>query len=124
MILAIAGLLGSKYNQNTCTTRQILVSTLVIAWGVRLSAFLFYRILLFKKDRRFDGTRENPCRFLGFWIVQMAWVFIVSLPVLVLNAISNTCHVDVGYIEAIGVTAAGLGLILETWADHTKLIFK
>ena len=37
-------------------------------------------------DTRFDAIRGNCCYFLGFWVWQMAWVFVVSLTVLFINA--------------------------------------
>ena len=57
----------------------------VILWGLRLSGYLFYRILMIGEDKRFDGMRENCLKFLGFWVFQMMWVWIVSLPVTFVN---------------------------------------
>lgn len=124
VLLALVAVITSKVIDDSSSPRQLTVSIIVILWGIRLSAFLFYRIMLFSTDRRFDGTRENPWRFLVFWILQMTWVFIVSLPYLVLNITSRHCHQDVGYIDYIGFLMAGMGLLLEVWADHTKLRFK
>jgi steroid 5-alpha reductase family enzyme len=50
------------------------INALVLIWGIRLSGYLFYRIIKIDEDKRFDGTRENPLKFLGFWIFQMIWV--------------------------------------------------
>ena len=59
---------------------QIAVNVLVIAWGTRLSLFLFYRIVMIGEDNRFDTMRDDPIKFLGFWIFQILWVYIISLP--------------------------------------------
>eukprot|EP01031_Cornospumella_fuschlensis_P029676 gene29676-35821_t len=60
VLLAILGLALSDANDDTLTSRQVVVSFLVILWGTRLSIFLFYRIMKFNTDRRFDGMREHP----------------------------------------------------------------
>jgi steroid 5-alpha reductase family enzyme len=70
--------------------RQQAATWLVILWGLRLSAFLFYRILKIGDDNRFDGLRDRPCQFLGFWIFQMIWVWVVSLPVTYVNSDDNS----------------------------------
>jgi hypothetical protein len=55
-------------------------------WGLRLSGFLLFRILKTGKDDRFDDKRDDFFKFLAFWIFQMAWVWVVSLPVTILNS--------------------------------------
>lgn len=69
----------------TYNTRQSLLTFAVVLWGLRLSGYLFYRILKIGEDKRFDETRNNCLKFLGFWIYQMMWVWCVSLPVTYVN---------------------------------------
>ena len=75
---------------------------MAIVWGIRLTGFLFFRILKWGKDNRFDEMRAHffrfvifnfylflsliVGRFLGFWIFQILWVYIVSLPVTLVNS--------------------------------------
>jgi steroid 5-alpha reductase family enzyme len=76
----------------------------------------------FQTDRRFDGMRENPLAFLVFWILQMLWVWVVSLPVIYVNA--TTSDASLGWVDYLAFSLAGFALILEIISDHTKLNFK
>ena len=64
---------------------QILATALVFVWGMRLSAFLFFRVMKIGEDARFDERRDQCCRFSVFWILQGTWVMLISLPVLFVN---------------------------------------
>jgi steroid 5-alpha reductase family enzyme len=57
-----------------------IVTLLVTVWGVRLGGFLLYRVILRGKDARFDEMRSKFWSFLGFWIFQIVWVWVVHLP--------------------------------------------
>jgi len=98
--------------------RQIVVLALVTLWGVRLGGFLLYRVLLRGKDDRFDEMRAHFFQFLGFWIAQIIWVWVVSLPVTFLM----TARVDqpLGALDYVGWTLFGIGFIFESLADFSK----
>lgn len=102
--------------------RQIAVTVIVSIWAIRLSAFLFYRVLVFKSDSRFDGTRENPIKFFIFWLLQMIWVWVVSLPVIYLNA--SNCTTSLQTTDFVGIVLASIGFLIETSADISKLLHK
>jgi steroid 5-alpha reductase family enzyme len=102
--------------------RQIALTCLVTIWAIRLSSFLFYRVVIFEKDSRFDGTRENFFAFLNFWIFQMIWVFIVTIPLMFVDTHKRNGSLNGG--DYLGFTLASIGLICETWADQSKLFFK
>eukprot|EP00050_Salpingoeca_kvevrii_P012222 m.21038 g.21038 ORF g.21038 m.21038 type:complete len:295 (+) comp3890_c0_seq1:69-953(+) len=106
----------------TYHTRQIILTAAVCLWGLRLSGFLLYRILKIGKDDRFDGTRENPIRFLIFWILQAAWVWIVSLPVTVVN--SMDLDPDLEWRDYLGIVLFAIGFLTEAVADQQKFNFK
>ena len=40
-------------------------------WALRLGSFLVIRIHRAGADSRFDGVRDNPPRFLLFWLIQV-----------------------------------------------------
>lgn len=106
------------------SSRQILSTFVVTLWGLRLSIFLLYRVIIFEKDDRFDGTREDLCKFFGFWFFQMLWVWIVSLPITYCNSAGSDIERQFHATDAIGLILAILGLVLESWADQSKLSFK
>lgn len=105
--------------------QQIALTTLVIVWGIRLSAFLFYRIMLTEEDHRFDGIRDNPCKFLVFWVIQMLWVWVVSLPLTFINSTqSNREDGALVASDIAGIVLAIGGFVIEAIADQTKFSFK
>ena len=62
--------LQSLLNGGTFFPRQIIQSSLVSVWAVRLGLFLFIRVLRETKDGRFDKVRSNPRIFIIFWLAQ------------------------------------------------------
>jgi len=102
--------------------RQTMVTLAVTAWGARLSGYLLYRILKIGKDDRFDGTREDFCKFLAFWVYQMFWVWTVSLPVTFLNTTAANPGLDARDVAGAAMFVAGL--LVEAVADQQKFSFK
>lgn len=96
----------------------------MILWGVRLSSFLLYRVIIFEKDNRFDEIRENFLKFLYFWIFQMFWVWVVSLPITHLNSIDDVYRANLNGADIAGIIMASMGLLIEASADQTKLSSK
>ena len=103
--------------------QQYAMTILVTLWGIRLSCFLFYRIMIIAEDHRFDEMRDDPFKFIYFWIFQMMWVWIVSLPLTFINSVQFE-HKDLNYVDIIGISFAALGLVIESLADNSKFVFK
>lgn len=108
--------------------RQILTSLLLTAWALRLSAFLFFRILKTGSDTRFDDKRDRFLPFLGFWVAQMLWVWIVSLPVTILNspAVSSS-YPQPAFgtgLDIAGLVLWTVGFGVESVSDVQKYRFK
>jgi len=108
----------------TLTPRQIAATTLVCIWGLRLSGYLLYRIIVIGEDRRFDGKRENCLRFAGFWTFQALWVFTVSLSVIFINSPVLPLNTEFNVVDIVGVVVFALGFILESVADMQKFNFR
>lgn len=102
--------------------RQILMTTLVCVWTLRLGSFLVMRVIRTGGDSRFDELKHKPLSFLIAWIAQFCWVWIVSLPLLLLN--SSASNPGLKWMDVLGVTAWVIGFLVETTADFQKLAFK
>jgi steroid 5-alpha reductase family enzyme len=98
-----------------------------MVWGLRLSAFLLFRIIKTGKDDRFDDKRDKFFPFLGFWIFQMLWVWIVSLPVTVLNSPNVTQYPQPAFgtgRDIAGVILFAIGFTMESVSDVQKYLFR
>ena len=107
--------------------RQIIVSIFIMLWGARLSGFLLFRILKTGKDDRFDDKRDKFWSFLGFWVFQMLWVWIVSLPVTIVNSPNILKYPQPTFGKAtdiIGVIIFVLAFFLEAISDIQKYRFR
>jgi len=104
------------YKQESWSPAQLVLAAMVCLWGIRLAGYLFYRILLIKRDARFDGIREHFWKFFRFWLFQGIAVWLIMLPVTVWFQMPGPWS---GLMYAgSGVWLAGL--ILETVADAQK----
>lgn len=101
--------------------RQTVILAMVSVWGCRLGAYLLYRVIKRGKDERFDELRQSCVKFFAFWVYQMFWVFIVSLPVLFVHAAS--VDVPIGIMDYIGWALWTIGFVVEVWADTSKDLF-
>ncbi len=101
---------------------QLIIAIAISIWAIRLGTYLFIRILDMKKDKRFDGIRENFIKFAGFWILQAITVWIVMLPsIIVLGSKENP---PMNAITILGLFIYLIGLSVETIADWQKFNFK
>ncbi len=101
---------------------QILVVTLITLWGIRLAGYLFIRILKTKKDKRFDGIRENFGKFAQFWLLQAIAVWVISLPSTYLLSLKTTSSFNLSMLT--GLLIWLMGIVIETTADWQKFQFK
>jgi steroid 5-alpha reductase family enzyme len=118
VIVAWYALFSAQYT----TDPKWIIVAIITLWGVRLAGYLFMRILAIKKDRRFDGIREDPLRFGMFWLFQGISVWVIMLPALAL--IGLTQNKEIFPLSWIGAFIAVLGLLIETIADQQKFNFK
>ncbi|KZF26105.1 DUF1295-domain-containing protein [Xylona heveae TC161] len=123
VVLAVVTLAFSGHHH----ARQIVTSLFLIAWAVRLSGFLLFRIIKTGKDDRFDDKRGKFWSFLGFWVFQMLWVWTVSLPVTVLNSPNVTRYPQPKFgtgRDIAGIILYALGFGFESISDIQKYRFK
>ncbi|KAI0337265.1 DUF1295-domain-containing protein [Trametopsis cervina] len=116
---------------NTYHTRNIVASVFVMVWATRLAGFLLFRVLKTGSDTRFDDIRSHFFKFMGFWIGQIVWVWVVSLPLIILNspAVSDLGSGGVNPKfgtgrDIVGIIFWVLGWAIETIADAQKFRYK
>lgn len=101
---------------------QLALVVLITFWGIRLSTYLFARIIKTKRDKRFDGIRENVLKFFGFWVLQAFSIVIISLPFI--YALTLAVPYSLSVLCMAGLVISGLGLMIETISDYQKFVFK
>lgn len=101
---------------------QLLNLAMVVLWGIRLSWFLYYRILKMKSDHRFDGIRENPWTFARFWLLQAISIWIILWPTIWILDYKKV--MVTGPTTWIGVGMWLTGWLMEIFADIQKSAFR
>ncbi|KAI0822965.1 DUF1295-domain-containing protein [Trametes gibbosa] len=119
IILSILTLsLGQEFS-----ARNIITSLFTMLWAARLGGFLLFRVLKTGRDERFDEIRTTFFKFLGFWIGQIIWVWLVSIPITVLNSPAVTASGQPRFGTAsdiFGIIFWAAGLLIETVSDIQK----
>lgn len=93
----------------------------VLIWGLRLGAYLMYRIHKIGKDGRFDHIRVNFISFLFFWMMQGLTCCIVMIPIILSYQIVAK---EINVLFLIGIGVSIIGFLIEVIADHQKFKFK
>jgi len=116
---------------NTFYARNIVASVLIMVWATRLAGFLLFRVLKMGSDNRFDDIRSHFFKFLGFWIGQIVWVWVVSTPVTILNSPSVSdpslggSNPRFGTSRDIaGIVIWSIGFSVESNGDFSKWLYK
>ncbi len=98
---------------------KLILALMIFLWALRLGIFLFIRIKKIKKDRRFNGIRENFLRFFAFWFLQGITVWIILIPSLIFLGSETKISIPLW----IGFGIWFIGLLIETFSDLQKYKF-
>lgn len=108
---------GYSRNQPRLTSMTCLF---VISRGWLL-LFLAWRAHSRKGDARFDGVKDNFALFGVYWTVQGFWVGLISLPLLVVQALGSTKALTAW--DQLMLLGFGAGIVMEVVADVQKTIW-
>ncbi len=96
-----------------------------------MALFLLIRVIKSGgKDTRFDDKRKKPAAMAGFYIFQIVWVWLVSLPVTLLNSPAASVanygggNPTFGARDIAGIVMWSIGFICETIADFHKFSWR
>jgi len=106
--------------QGTYYLRQIVVSSMVTLWGLRLGSFLAYRSF-YSKDWRLEEVMKSSSSIFSFYLFQAILIWTTCLPVILLN--SSTDNPAIGLNDMLGYAVWGAGFLMETVADWQKYQF-
>lgn len=107
--------------------KQLLISILVMIWGLRLSVFIWVRNRKTGEDKRYRQMRLNwktriyTKAFFRVFMLQAMLMLIISLPIVLVN-ISG--YKNLTGLDAIASIVFLCGLFIETISDHQKFRFK
>lgn len=102
---------------------KFVLLALVVVWALRLGGYLFSRIKSIGVDHRFDEMRPVWYRYIGFWILQGASVWIIATPFVVALS-SETNFEKLLPVHLVGLLVWFVGLLLESIADFQKSRFR
>ena len=99
---------------------NIILSSLIIIWTLRLGSFLFLRIKKAGEDKRFREIKKSFSWFFMAFTVSGMWVSICAL--CALTGISN--GIELTGVTYIGILLFVIGFTLEIIADTQKTNFR
>jgi steroid 5-alpha reductase family enzyme len=121
----------SSFSSQYSTTPLLQYATIlfVISRGWLL-AFLAWRAHHRKGDKRFDNVKNHPPLFLVYWMVQACWVYLISIPMLVIQshprAVSSTAVSTkqlLSNVEILLLIGFGLAIFMEITSDVQKTVW-
>lgn len=122
ILLAITSL----WQSGAVELKKIIVSSVVIIWGLRLSLHIFYRNAGKREDFRYANWRRTwkyfrLRSFLQIFILQGFFMLIIAWPVLHVNAKAGS---GFGMIDILGLMTFFTGFFFEAVGDYQLLKFK
>lgn len=122
ILLALVTYFGNTHEPRS--QRATVITILIILCRTELAMYLLYRVLRRGQDNRFDSIRQSFVPFLIFWIFQIVWVYIVSLPVIFVNSdpvdTGDSDYPGFTVRDIIGIIMWIIGFLIQVLADLQK----
>ncbi|KAH9983095.1 DUF1295-domain-containing protein [Russula compacta] len=100
--------------------RQLLLTSALIIWTTRLGSFLVQRAIKAGGDSRFDQVKHQAGTFTAFWMAQASWVFLVGMPVYLVNIVPANLHPALTCRDYASLGLFVGSLLFEVIADRQK----
>ncbi len=121
-LAATSYILINVYLTNELNFGNLILSSLIMIWTLRLGYFLFNRVLKKGEDNRFKLLKTSPVKFFMTWTLQGMWICICSL--CALTSIASKTGVIINSLFYLGVVIFILGFYIEIKADFQKKRFR
>ena len=102
--------------------RDLIIGLLIVIWAMRLGTFLFMRVKIDGKDKRFTVMKTEFVWYLMTWTIGGLWVFITMAAGLA--AITSNETTALSWPAFIGICLWIFGFMIEIIADKQKRDFK
>jgi steroid 5-alpha reductase family enzyme len=115
------------WRRNEYTGRQLLVTGLVVLWGIRLTAHIFSRNRKRGEDDRYAAWRAKwgrwfvPRSYLQVFILQGFFLIVIGLPVILVN---SSPQKRLGALDLAGALVWLAGFFFESVGDRELAQFK
>lgn len=126
VVIAITSLIYS----NTYEITQIVITVLVLTWGLRLFFYLGIRNWNKKEDFRYVNMKKKwqthlkLKAFIYVFMLQMSFLYLISLPIQLSSYRPDNLD-SIGYlILTVGVVLFIIGFVFEALGDHQLKVFK
>jgi len=113
--------LGTLFFNGTFFLRQMILTSLVVIWGLRLGLFLYYRAY-FMRDYRMEPFKRSAAGLTQFYAMQCAAIWLNILPVTFLNSFNR--NIPLNMRDMIGFSMWAAGFAIESIADYQKFTYK
>lgn len=102
------------------TKKSQYFSVLFVASRSWLLIFLAWRAHSRGGDSRFDGVKDKPPVFFIFWMAQAFWVYLISMPLLVLHQQDSGDDTAISTMDLVLLASFAFGIVLEVSSDVQK----
>ncbi len=115
------------YKYAELSDRQVLITLLVLLWGLRLSAYILLRNWGKGEDFRYKQMRDSwgdmhqIRAFFNIFLIQTVIMMIVAIPVVLVNTDYSR---PASFFDYFGLGLWCFGFIFETMADYQKYSFR
>lgn len=121
IIIALFTLLNSNFE-----ARQLLVTSLIVLWGLRLALHILIKNWGKPEDFRYKAWRESWKHFylrsfFQIYMLQGFLMILIALPVIVVNTTVNSA---LGQLDYLGVLVWLIGFFFEAVGDYQLTQFK
>jgi steroid 5-alpha reductase family enzyme len=124
--------LATLFDRGTFYPRQLLITAIIIVWGMRLAIYIFKRNSGKGEDFRYKQWRTEWGKtiywrsYLQVFMLQGAIMFLIALPLMQVNASASSelVPIAIGITDFIGAAVWLIGFLFEAIGDAQMMRFK